>query len=109
MVGELTPEKLAAITARTEIRELGIVVERLTRPIAEELGVDPDTQGALVSRLIGDQALQLRIQAGDIIVRVDDTDINSPLQLKTLLADLKQFTLVVLRGEQLIRIRVIRQ
>lgn len=109
VVGELTPEKLAAITARTEIRELGIVVERLTRPIAEELGVDPDTQGALVTRLISDQALQLRIQAGDIIVRVDDTDISSPLQLKTLLADLRQFTMVVLRGEQLIRIRVIRQ
>ncbi len=108
-VGELTPEKLAAITTRTKIPELGIEVDQLSRPIAEVLGVDPDTQGAIVIKVINNQALQLRMQAGDIIVRVDDTDIKSPQELKTMLAELQQFTLHVQRQNQLIRIRVIRQ
>ena len=49
-VGELTSEKLAAMVERTEIASLGIVVQQLTAQVAEELGVDAQTRGVVVSR-----------------------------------------------------------
>ncbi len=110
VVGELTQDKLAAMTGRAEVPELGIAVERLTPSIAEELGVDAEMQGVLVTELMpGGEAGQLRIRPGDIIVRIDDTDIRSPLQLQTLVAELQQFTMVVQRGSRLMTIRVLRR
>jgi serine protease Do len=110
IVGELTPEKLAAMVGRTEIAELGMVVQRLTPQMAEELGADANTEGAVVTEVSPEgEAVQLRLRPGDIIVRINETNITSPAQLKTVLTDLTEFTLVVQRGNRLLSIRVQRR
>jgi serine protease Do len=110
VVGELTPEKLAAMVGRTEISEMGMVVQRLTPQLAEELGADANTEGAVVTEVSPDgDAVQLRLRPGDIIVRINETNITSPAQLKTVLTELTEFTLVVQRGNRLLSIRVQRR
>jgi len=110
IVGELTPEKLAAMVGRTEIADLGMVVQRLTPQMAEELGADANTEGAVVTEVSPEgEAVQLRLRPGDIIVRINQTNITSPAQLKTVLTDLTEFTLVVQRGNRLLSIRVQRR
>lgn len=110
-VGELTREKLAAMVERTEIPELGIVVQRLTPQVAEELGADMEAGGVVVTELSpqGPAVQQLRIRPGDIIRQVNNTDITSPLQFKTVLEQEPEFTMVMQRGNRLLTVRAVRR
>ncbi len=110
VVAEQSKDKLAAMVQHTEIPELGIAVERLPPQIAEELLSKADVKGVLVTDVSpGSQALQLHMRAGDIIVRINETDIESPAQLKSVMEQEREFTLTIQRGSRLITIRAIRR
>ena len=107
LVGELSSEKLAAMVERTEIPELGIVVQQLTAPLAEELGADTDTRGALITEIKpSSRAMQLRLRPGDIIIGVGDIEIARPADLSSALVDLEDFTLLIQRGNRVLRLQV---
>ena len=109
-VGELTREKLAAMVERTEIPELGLVVQRLTPQLAEELGAPEITGGVVVTELMPDgPAMQeLHIRPGDIILRVNNVAIASPQQLKTVLEEQAEFSMVIQRGNRILTLRASR-
>ncbi|MEO8269067.1 MAG: Do family serine endopeptidase [Aureliella sp.] len=106
MVGELSSEKLASMVGRTEIPTLGLVVEKLTSPVAEELGAEKGTRGAVVTEIKpGSRAMQLQIRPGDIITRVDDTEIEEPADLVIAVDDPNDFTMQILRGNRVLRLQ----
>ncbi len=105
-VGEMTQEKLAKMVDRTEVPALGLVVEKLTPQIASELGADAPYQGGvLVTELTAGPPLQLGIQPGDVIVQVNGVAIAQPAQLIKELADSREFTLLIRRGNRILQLQ----
>ncbi|MEZ6151351.1 MAG: Do family serine endopeptidase [Pirellulaceae bacterium] len=106
LIGELSSEKLAAMVERTEIPALGMVVQQLTAPMAEELGADSATGGVVVTEIKpGSRAMQLRIRPGDIITSVDDTEIGGPADLSKALDDPDDFTMQIQRGNRVLQLQ----
>jgi serine protease Do len=71
---------------RLEGTRLGVQVVTLTEQMAEFLGI-PDTQGVLVLEVHPNTAAERAgIQAGDVIVSVDDQSVKSPTELREYLS-----------------------
>lgn len=105
-VGELTPEKLQQTVGRTEIRSLGLVVQRLTPQLAEELGADADTVGIVVTEISRQgSAIRLGIRPGDIILRVNGVEMENPEQLEPALGEIGEFSMVIQRGNRVLQLR----
>jgi serine protease Do len=66
-----------------------IGIEKLTPPLAEEVGA-PNTQGALVSRMNrGSEAYDAGLRPGDVIVGFNGQAISDPAQFSRIVADAK--------------------
>ncbi len=105
-VGEFTSEKVAQLVERTEIESLGLVVQRLTPQIAEQLGFESEENGVVVWELARNgRGRNLGILPGDIILRVNDTDVDSPSQLQQILADKTDFSMLIQRGNRVLRLQ----
>jgi serine protease Do len=74
-----------------------IGIEKLTPPLAEEVGA-PNTDGALVSRMNrGSEAYDAGLRPGDVIVGFNGRAISDPAQFSRLIADAKIGTTAVLK------------
>jgi len=61
---------------------LGVSIAPLTEPLAKQLEIDPDVQGALVTGVLpGSPAQKSRIEPGDVIVQWNATPITGPGEL----------------------------
>jgi len=62
---------------------LGVYIQEVTPEIAKQFGLPEDTNGVLVGDVIKDSpAEESGIERGDIIVRVNDEEVNSPGELQ---------------------------
>jgi serine protease Do len=76
-------------TGRVVHGRIGVAVQDVTAPLAQSFGLDRP-RGALVSAVEGDgPAKAAGIQAGDVILRVDDQDIDRANQLADVISRLK--------------------
>jgi S1-C subfamily serine protease len=67
---------------------LGIVPDNLDPLVAENIGVDPDTDGALITDVIADTpAEEAGLDAGDVITAVDGQDLDNRDDLLEILED----------------------
>jgi serine protease Do len=81
-IGQM-PEKIAAAEQRNEQREsaLGLELVPLTPEMRSELKVPKDVNGVVVGRIAGDSpATALGLQAGDVIVSIDQKPATTPEQ-----------------------------
>ncbi|KGP63489.1 protease [Legionella norrlandica] len=80
---------------------MGIFVQHLTPELAQSLGYSEDFQGALVSQVNENSPAQLAgLQAGDVIIQINDTKITQATQVKT--------TISLLRAGSTAKIKVLR-
>ena len=80
---------------------LGVQVQTLEPATAAQLGLDPDTTGAVVAELLPGPAEGAGVEVGDVIVRVGEARIDASEDLTAALADLQpgdRVELEVLRG-----------
>ncbi|MDF1757238.1 MAG: Do family serine endopeptidase [Legionellaceae bacterium] len=69
---------------------MGIFVQHLTPELAQAMGYDGDTQGALVAQVNeGSPAEIAGIKTGDIITQINDTNITQATQVKTVISLLR--------------------
>ncbi len=74
-----------------------IGVEKLTAPLAEDVGA-PNTDGALVSRMNrGSEAYEAGLRPGDVIVGFNGKTISDPAQFSRLVADARIGTTAVVK------------
>jgi serine protease Do len=104
-IGFAVPSNLAKrvvsdLMAYGEVRRgsIGYIgVEKLTAPLAEEVGA-PNTDGALVSRMNrGSEAYEAGLRPGDVIVGFNGRTISDPAQFSRLVADAKVGTTATVR------------
>jgi serine protease Do len=116
-IGFAVPSNLARrvvsdLMAYGEVRRgsIGYIgVEKLTAPLAEEVGA-PSTDGALVSRMNrGSEAYDAGLRPGDVIVAFNGRPISDPAQFSRLVADAKigtTATVKVLRNGRAIEFKL---
>lgn len=69
---------------------MGIFVQHLTPELAQAMGYSDDTQGALVAQVNqGSPAETAGLKAGDIITKINDTQITQASQVKTVISLLR--------------------
>lgn len=89
---------------------LGVQIQELTPPVAAQLGIDPDLEGALVAGLFPDgPAEDAGIEQGDVIVEIAGEAITGIQDVNTALRDLNPGELVevvVVRGSDEMTIEV---
>jgi len=105
-IGFAVPSNLARrvvsdLMAYGEVRRgsIGYIgVEKLTAPLAEEVGA-PNTDGALVSRMNrASEAYEAGLRPGDVIVGFNGKTISDPAQFSRLVADAKIGTTAVVKA-----------
>jgi len=97
-LGELPNEDDRAAAAQGT--KLGLALQTLTPPLAQSLGLDPATHGAVVSEVTpGSPAAQAGVREGDVILEVDRRPVASAEDATTALrAPRKGGHLVRVRG-----------
>ena len=104
-IGFAVPSNLAKrvvsdLMAYGEVRRgsIGYIgVEKLTAPLAEDVGA-PNTDGALVSRMNrGSEAYEAGLRPGDVIVGFNGKTISDPAQFSRLVADARIGTTAVVK------------
>jgi serine protease Do len=104
-IGFAVPSNLAKrvvsdLMAYGEVRRgsIGYIgIEKLTAPLAEEVGA-PNTDGALVSRMNrGSEAYEAGLRPGDVIVGFNGKTISDPAQFSRLVADARIGTTAVVK------------
>jgi len=69
---------------------LGVYIQEVTPEIAKQFGLPEDAKGVLVGDVVEDSpAEKAGIKRGDIIVRVNDEEVNSPGELQDKIRDIK--------------------
>lgn len=86
----------------------GATVGNLSPAFAEELGIDPLASGVIVLDLTaGSPAARLRMRPGDMVLKVNGSDIDTVADLQKMLrVQAQQWTLLIRRGEQNIQLTV---
>jgi Do/DeqQ family serine protease len=88
----------------------GISIDRMTPPIAEQIGVPASTKGAVVVRVYADSdAADAGFRAGDVIVGFNGQQIDDPAQFFRVVSDSRigsTGTVRVLRGERTIDLKI---
>jgi serine protease Do len=78
-------------------RELGLVLQTLTEPLATSLGIDPKTTGVVVTEVqVGGPAERAGIAAGDVIIEIDKQGVATADEAATILS--------VEKGPRLLRV-----
>ncbi|MGC1776867.1 MAG: DegQ family serine endoprotease [Xanthobacteraceae bacterium] len=99
-----TPREEVEIRARSPF--LGVTVANLSPALADEMRLDPGTQGVVVTGIAdGSEAQSIGFQKGDIIVSVNDQKIDKPTDLQRI-ADSggRQWRITLMRGGQKISV-----
>jgi Do/DeqQ family serine protease len=98
------PREEVEIRARSPF--LGVTVANLSPALADELRLDPGTQGVVITAVAdGSEAQSLGFQKGDIIVSVNNEKIAKPADLERLAgAGNRQWRITLLRGGQQISV-----
>jgi serine protease Do len=103
-VGQLPDEEVAVSAGRSE--DYGLTVQSLTPEIAENLGIDPDTKGVVVTGVEpGSAADDAGLRRGDVIVEVDREPVGSLAAYRKALQgakDKKSVLFLVRRGDNTI-------
>ena len=99
-----TPREEVEIRARSPF--LGVTVANLSPALADEMRLDPSTQGVVVTGLAdGSEAQSIGFQKGDIIVSVNDQKIDKPADLQRIAASGgRQWRITLMRGGQKISV-----
>jgi serine protease Do len=101
-VGELKEEEVAA-AGPAETEELGLTVQNLTPEIAQSLGLDPKTEGVVVSEVEpGSAADEAQLRRGDVILEVNRKPVKSAEAFRKAIRETekgKSVLLLVRRGD----------
>ncbi len=61
---------------------LGVSIQELNQDLSESLGID-DIEGILISDVVEDSPAEAaKLQAGDVIIKVNDDKVNNPSELQ---------------------------
>ncbi|MEZ5293678.1 MAG: trypsin-like peptidase domain-containing protein [Vicinamibacterales bacterium] len=84
------PSRFAALVSRTEnlVPRLGVLALTLTDALRQQLGVDDTVSGTLVAARAGEEAADLGIETGDLIVALNRTPVRTLEDLKRLVGAL---------------------
>lgn len=107
-VEEQTGDKLAKLSGNVEIESWGITVGRITADMANRLGIEEGDGGVVVLSVArGGKGEQLKLQPGDIFMKLNGQDVTEPNQLRTLIQNAKSGIRATLRrGNYLLQLRV---
>lgn len=107
-VEEQTEEKLAAMSGRSEVKDLGIAVETVTPQVLDQLDIDAEVGGVVVTEIDRrGKAFALGMQPGDIITQVNGADVSTPPDLiKAVESRPDRLMFVVRRGNTEIVLRI---
>ncbi len=99
-----TPREEVAIRAASPFR--GATVANLSPALADEMHLDPNTQGVVVSDVAaGSEAQSIGFQKGDIIVAVNNQKIEKPADLERVAGTgSRQWRITLMRGGQQISV-----
>jgi Do/DeqQ family serine protease len=99
-----TPRQEVEIKARSPF--LGVTVANLSPALADELRLDPQTEGVVVTGIVdGSTAQSIGFQKGDIVVSVNNEKIVKPADLERITsAGGRQWRITILRGGQQISV-----
>ena len=107
-VAELPEEPTAAAPAIRPQEGPGMVVQELTPEIARSVGVSPQTQGVVVTRVQeGSPAEDAGVQPGDVILEVNQQKIHSLREYRAALGRVKgsnRVLFLVRRGDDVVYI-----
>jgi serine protease Do len=101
-VGELKEKQMASEESAAPEQELGLAVQNLSPEMAQSLGVPPQTQGVVVTKVQeGSPADDVGIQQGDVIEEVNQHTITDEREYRAALRQMKAhepILLLVRRG-----------
>jgi S1-C subfamily serine protease len=99
-----TPRQEVQIKARSPF--LGATVANLSPALADQLQLDPQAQGVVITAVVdGSPAQSIGFQKGDIIVAVNDQTIGKPADLERVAgAGGRQWRVTIMRGGQQISV-----
>jgi Do/DeqQ family serine protease len=99
-----TPREEVEIRARSPF--LGATVANLSPALADEMRLDPSTQGVVVTGVAdGSEAQSIGFQKGDVIVSVNDQKIEKPADLQRIAGSGgRQWRITLMRGGQQISV-----
>jgi Do/DeqQ family serine protease len=99
-----TPRQEVQIKARSPF--LGTTVANLSPALADQLQLDPQAQGVVITAVVdGSPAQSIGFQKGDIIVAVNDQTIGKPADLERVAgAGGRQWRVTIMRGGQQISV-----
>jgi S1-C subfamily serine protease len=99
-----TPREEVEISAPSPFR--GATVANLSPALADEMHLDPNAQGVVVSDVAdGSEAQSLGFQKGDIIVAVNNQKIEKPADLERVAGTgTRQWRITLMRGGQQISV-----
>lgn len=102
-VEEQTDDKMAKLSGTVEIEEWGITVSKLTAEWAERLGIDQQDGGIVVTSVNrGGKGFDMKLQSGDIIMKVNGKDVTEPAQLRAAIKNSgKGLRIMLRRGNQI--------
>lgn len=105
-VGEQTDEKMGLLAGRYEVEQLGITIESLSDSIREQLRLDDEVQGAIITS-IDRRGLgaEMGLRPGDVIIEVNGNPVTSARVAADFLERVdKNFRILVQRGNRLLQI-----
>lgn len=93
-IGHLDAQRMAAASGSQDggsaSEKLGATLATATPETLQSLGLDPDLRGAVVTSLKGDGAAAAAgLRVGDVILRVGDTPVNNPADVRKGVEDAK--------------------
>jgi serine protease Do len=99
-VEEQTEDKMALFSDRTVNKTWGVSLDTLSPQLARELDVPDTTKGAVILELDPQgQAAKLRLQPGDVILKINDSQVDSATMASELLSKVsRNLSMVIQRG-----------
>jgi Do/DeqQ family serine protease len=99
-----TPRQEVKISARSPF--LGVTVANLSPALADEMRLDPSTQGVVITGVAdGSEAQSIGFQKGDVLVSVNDQKIDKPADLQRIAGSGgRQWRITLMRGGQRISV-----